>query len=138
MKRPVLNRPLTAPMLQAVLLLSVSIGSAWAYGPTAPANKPPAAARAPLPAAAARVDINNASAEQLKTLPAIGDAEAARIIAARPYPSKAKLVAEKVLSFEDYSALKHRIVAKQKLPPKAAKPARNADAKAASKPAGPT
>jgi competence protein ComEA len=63
------------------------------------------------------VDINSASRAELKTLPGIGDAEAERIIAARPYPSKAKLAADKVLSMEAYAALKGRIVAAQKAQP---------------------
>ncbi len=61
------------------------------------------------------VDINSASRAELKTLPGIDDAQANRIIAARPYPSKAKLVADKVLPIEAYDALKGRIVAIQKV-----------------------
>lgn len=73
----------------------------------------------PAPAAKHKlVDINSASRAELKTLPGIGDAEAARIIAARPYPSKAKLAADKVLSMEAYTALKGRIVAVPKAQPK--------------------
>ena len=59
------------------------------------------------------VDINSASRAELKTLPGIGDAQAERIIAARPYPSKAKLVAASVLRDEAYRALQGRIVAIQ-------------------------
>lgn len=65
------------------------------------------------------VDINSASRAQLKTLPGIGDAEADRIIAARPYPSKAKLGAEKVVSDQTYLAIKGLIVAVQPPEPKA-------------------
>jgi DNA uptake protein ComE-like DNA-binding protein len=77
-----------------------------------PAGTAPAASQAS--AAPARlVDINSASRAQLKTLPGIGDAEADRIIAARPYPSKAKLGADKVVSDQTYFAIKGLIVAVQ-------------------------
>lgn len=79
----------------------------------------PVSAAAAKPQPAPRlVDINSASRKELKTLPGIGDAEADRIIAARPYPSKAKLAADKVLSDAAYLALKGRIVAIQKATPK--------------------
>jgi DNA uptake protein ComE-like DNA-binding protein len=81
------------------------------------------------PAPAKLIDINSASKAQLKTLPGIGDAEAERIIAARPYPSKAKLGADKVVSEETYWAIKGLVVAVQPEPPKA-----KAAGKAASKP----
>lgn len=75
------------------------------------------------------VDINSASRAELKALPGIGDAEADRIIAARPYLSKAKLHVDKVLPEQTYNALKGRIVALQK-----AQPPRKAQASAAVKP----
>ncbi|MDP2005865.1 MAG: helix-hairpin-helix domain-containing protein [Rubrivivax sp.] len=80
------------------------------------------------------VDINSASRAELKSLPGIGDAEAERIIAARPYPSKAKLAADKVLSLEAYTALKGRIVAGQKKAPTQPKSPAKAEAKAGGKP----
>lgn len=87
-------------------------------GPVAAASQQQGATK-PAPAAKVKlVDINSASRIELKTLPGIGDAEAERIIAARPYPSKAKLAADKVLSLEAYAALKGRIVAVQKAQPK--------------------
>lgn len=67
------------------------------------------------------VDINRASAAQLKTVPGIGDAEAEMIIKGRPYPTKAHLVTENVLTFEAYVALKDRIVAIPVNRPKAKK-----------------
>ncbi len=84
----------------------------------APALPCQAAAGAARPAAPAhqRIDINSASSSALKTLPGIGEAEAQRIIAARPYPSKAKLVASQVLPMQTYLALKDRIVAVQPTP----------------------
>jgi DNA uptake protein ComE-like DNA-binding protein len=59
------------------------------------------------------VDINSASREQLKSLPGIGDAEAARIVSGRPYLSKADLASRKVIPTGTYLSLKDRIVAIQ-------------------------
>lgn len=59
------------------------------------------------------VDINSASEKQLKKLPGIGDAEAKRIIANRPYASKAWLVTNGVIGEGPYSNVKHLIEAKQ-------------------------
>lgn len=61
----------------------------------------------------APIDINSASRAELKKLPWIGDAEADRIIAGRPYLSKAKLVTHKILPAGVYQAIRHRIVAIQ-------------------------
>lgn len=59
------------------------------------------------------IDINSASKPLLKTLPGVDDATADRIVAARPYPSKAKLVAAQVMSDAQFQSLKHRVVAVQ-------------------------
>ena len=64
------------------------------------------------------VDINGASRAQLKTLPGIGDAEANKIIAGRPYLSKAELVTKNVIATGPYLSLKDRIIAMQKSAPK--------------------
>ncbi len=60
------------------------------------------------------VDINSAKKDELKTLPGIGDAEADKIIAGRPYGSKAWLVGHKILPEDKYPAIKGLIIAKQK------------------------
>lgn len=59
------------------------------------------------------VDINSANEKQLKKLPGIGDAEAKRIIAGRPYASKVWLVTNGVIGEGPYSNIKHLIIAKQ-------------------------
>lgn len=86
------------------------------------AGTPPPAASAPAPKPSGLrpqlVDINSASAAQLKTLPGIGDAEAARIIANRPYLTKSHLVTKKVLELGPYDALRGRIIAVQPEPAK--------------------
>lgn len=59
------------------------------------------------------VDVNSATKEQLKTLPGITDAYADKIIAGRPYLSKAFLVTKNILPQELYLTLRKRIVARQ-------------------------
>ena len=83
-----------------------------------------AKAKADAAAKAKRIDINSASKEKLKTLPGIGDAEADKIIAGRPYLTKANLLTNNILPDSNYEPIKRLIVAKQKQalePKKAAK-----------------
>jgi len=61
------------------------------------------------------VDINSAGRKELKTLPGIGDAEAAKIIANRPYLTKTDLVSKNVLPVGPFLSLRKQIIA---LPPK--------------------
>ena len=78
------------------------------------------------------VDLNSASKDELKTLPGVGDAEAAKIVANRPYLTKTELVTKGVLQTGPFTSLRHHVVA---MPPKkaATKPAK--PAKAAKTPA---
>lgn len=94
------------PALVALGLLA-GVGPAVAAGPVAAS----AALAAGLATAAPLVDINRASRRQLKTLPGIGDAQADRIVAGRPYGSKADLVATKVIPAGTYLAIRRLIVA---------------------------
>lgn len=84
-------------------------------GPVKPKKPPPPVYKL--------VDINSASRKDLKTLPGIGDAEADRIIACRPFLTKADLVTKKVLPAGPFLTLKDRVVAVQKSRPKASRAA---------------
>ena len=59
------------------------------------------------------IDINSANRATLKTLPGVGNAEAARIAAGSPYLTKADLVTRNVLPMAAYLALKKDIIARQ-------------------------
>ena len=74
----------------------------------------PGAAQTKAVAAANRgdkLDINSATADQLKGLPGIGDAYATRIIQGRPYANKAQLAGKGVLPQATYDKVKDQIVA---------------------------
>jgi DNA uptake protein ComE-like DNA-binding protein len=98
-----------APALIALSLLAAA--------PLSPAAQPAATGgtpKAPPKAAAPQklVDINSASKKELKTLPGIGDAEADRIVAARPFLTKADLVSAKAIPAGTYLSIRRQIIAK--------------------------
>jgi competence protein ComEA len=103
--------PASAPMATSVPMAAASKPAA-AKKSTAPA-KPASGAASASSTSAKQVDINSASAKELKTLPGIGDAEAAKIIAGRPYGSKAHLVTRNIIDDGQYQSIKGRIIAKQ-------------------------
>jgi len=59
------------------------------------------------------LDLNTASEADLAALPGVGDDNAKKIIAARPFSRKDQLVSKKVLAKPDYAKVKDLVVAKQ-------------------------
>ena len=113
-----MNRPSPIFALAAALLLSFANISAAADAAEATAAKPAAKqatkAEAKKPAAKLQlVDINSASKEALMKLPNLSAADAEKIIAGRPYGSKAWLVSHSILSEGTYQGLKALVIAKQ-------------------------
>ena len=75
-----------------------------------PAQTPKPAAATPA-TTAAPLDINTATADQLKAFPGIGDAYSKRIIDGRPYTAKNQLVTRGILPQATYNKIKDQIIA---------------------------
>ena len=105
---PSILRRLVAPLLACALLT----GMAFAQTKDVP-KKAPAKVADTAKTSGALLDINSASADQLKALPGIGDAYSQKIIAGRPYARKDQLVSKKIVPQATYDKVKDSIIAKQ-------------------------
>ncbi len=100
--------------LCGALACAVSAAQSQPATATMPPGHPAGAPKLAAPAVPAkRIDINSAGAAELRTIPGIGEAEAKKIIAGRPWLTKVDLVNKGVLPEGVYVALRDRIVAVQ-------------------------
>ncbi len=99
---------LVALLVAVAFALGAGATTAWAQPPKDPPKpqpKPPAVKKELL-------DINSASADDLKALKGIGEADAKKIVENRPYRTKDELVEKKVVPKATYDRIKDQIVAK--------------------------
>jgi competence protein ComEA len=89
--------------LALVVALLFTAFPTFSQKPTTPAATVPAG----------KIDINTATADQLKAFPGIGDAYSKRIIDGRPYANKNQLVSKGILPSATYNKIKDQIIATQ-------------------------
>ncbi len=112
-----------------VAALALASPSAVAAAEAGAPSKPVVAAPTNAPTTAAKegaakpkpkpVDINNASVEQLAKVPGLDKAHAMKIVASRPYPTRAWLVTKGILSETKYAEVKDYLVATPNTSPRA-------------------
>ena len=92
------------------LLMAFLVSGAGLGQTVQPAQKPQTVTEK-IAASKDLLDINTATAAQLKALPGMGDAYARRVIAGRPYTAKNQLATRGVIPQAEYEEIRELIVA---------------------------
>jgi len=100
----------------AALLLAAPQSLAQSAPAAAPAAKPAQSISEKIAASKSLLDINTATAAQLKALPGMGDEYVRRIIAGRPYTAKNQLTTRGILPQPAYEQVRDRIIAHRPKP----------------------
>ena len=109
------NLFLTAAFATA-LLLAAAPGIAQSTPTAVPAAKPAQSISEKIAASKALLDINTATAAQLKALPGMGDEYVRRIIAGRPYTAKNQLATRGIIPQSVYQQIRDQIIAHRPKP----------------------
>lgn len=108
------NRWVRMACLPLALAATMLMSHAGAQSTASSATKAKTAQSSAMAPATDLVDLNSATADQLKALPGVGDAYAQKIIAGRPYSKKTDLVSKKIIPAATYAKIKDKVIAKQK------------------------
>jgi competence protein ComEA len=96
----------------AALFAGALIGFSPAWVQSAETTPKPPAETKKTPSKTDRLDINTASAKDLRAIRGINEAQAKKIIEGRPYKRRNELVSKKIITQETFDKIKDQISAK--------------------------
>ena len=100
-------------MRTLILSLLLVAAPAFAQEKTETTTKTESTTTTKKPKRSELMDINTASADQLKSLPGVTDDVAKKIIAGRPYAGKDQLLKQNLVDKDEYAKIRPLIIAKQ-------------------------